>query len=144
MGKIVKYCTSCDEGFAEKFGFCPDCGAPLEAFEMSPVQSSTDSVSAESTPVAPESVDATPAAVEPEAAPVFLHTETEEAIQDEVIEEPWEEPASVNEAPVFYQTAPAYADEYLGSVEESTNWDYTHPDDDTFHVTVIQEKNVKQ
>ena len=37
MGKIVKYCSSCDEGFAEKFGFCPDCGAQLQAFEMSPV-----------------------------------------------------------------------------------------------------------
>ena len=37
MGKIVKYCSSCDEGFAEKFGFCPNCGAALQAFEMSPV-----------------------------------------------------------------------------------------------------------
>ena len=37
MGKIVKYCSSCDEGFAEKFGFCPNCGAGLQAFEMSPV-----------------------------------------------------------------------------------------------------------
>ena len=37
MGKIVKYCNSCDENFAEKFGFCPNCGAALQAFEMSPV-----------------------------------------------------------------------------------------------------------
>ncbi|MBK9767041.1 MAG: hypothetical protein IPP63_08455 [Chloracidobacterium sp.] len=36
MGKIVKYCNSCDENFAEKFGFCPNCGAALQAFEMSP------------------------------------------------------------------------------------------------------------
>jgi TonB family protein len=43
MGKIVKYCSSCDEGFAERFAFCPDCGAPLQAFEMNPL-------SGESTP----------------------------------------------------------------------------------------------
>lgn len=39
MGKIVKFCGSCNEGFAEKFGFCPTCGAPLEAFELNPVNS---------------------------------------------------------------------------------------------------------
>ena len=145
MGKIVKYCTSCDEGFAEKFGFCPDCGAPLEAFEMSPVQSSTDSVSAVPTPAVEEFVDNTPAVAEPEAAaPVFLQTEAEENFEDEIVEDPWEEAAPANEAPVFYQAAPMYADESRGSLEESTNWDYTHPDDDTFYVTVIQEKNVKQ
>ena len=37
MGKIVKICSSCDEGFAEKFGFCPNCGEALQAFEMNPV-----------------------------------------------------------------------------------------------------------
>ncbi len=37
MGKIVKYCAACDESFAEKFGFCPNCGQVMTAFEMSPV-----------------------------------------------------------------------------------------------------------
>ena len=37
MGKIVKFCSECEEGFAEKFGFCPNCGASLEAFEMNPL-----------------------------------------------------------------------------------------------------------
>ncbi len=37
MAKIVKYCTACEEGFAEKFGFCPNCGLGLTAFEMKPV-----------------------------------------------------------------------------------------------------------
>lgn len=41
MGKIVKYCGSCEEGFAEKFGFCPNCGTPLEAFEMNPLAEET-------------------------------------------------------------------------------------------------------
>lgn len=39
MGKIVKYCGSCEEGFAEKFTFCPDCGSQLQTFEMKPVAS---------------------------------------------------------------------------------------------------------
>jgi TonB family protein len=38
MGKIVKYCAACEEGFAEKFGFCPNCGAQLTAFELNPVE----------------------------------------------------------------------------------------------------------
>ncbi len=38
MAKIVKYCGACDEGFAEKFGFCPTCGGKLEAFEMNPLK----------------------------------------------------------------------------------------------------------
>lgn len=36
MGKIVKYCAACEEGFAEKFGFCPNCGSALAAYEMNP------------------------------------------------------------------------------------------------------------
>ena len=122
MGKIVKYCSSCDEGFAEKFGFCPDCGAPLQAFEMNPVGNETsleektiETASVEPTPVENE-IDATPVeVVEPEVpAPVFLEAE-DEVVEDEVveeIEEPREEytPAAAS-APVFYQTTPAYADE---------------------------------
>ncbi len=37
MGKIVKYCAACDESFAEKFGFCPNCGQAMTAFEMNPL-----------------------------------------------------------------------------------------------------------
>ena len=37
MGKLVKYCSTCDEGFAERFAFCPVCGATLQAFQMNPV-----------------------------------------------------------------------------------------------------------
>ena len=37
MGKIVKFCSKCEEGFAEKFSFCPNCANELSAFEMKPV-----------------------------------------------------------------------------------------------------------
>lgn len=143
MGKIVKYCSSCDEGFAEKFGFCPDCGATLQAFEMNPVENETLAVSVMPVPVETE-IDATPVEIEPEApAPVFLEAESEE-VADE-IEEPAEDafPASVA-APSFYQTGPAYADEPRNFVNESTSWDYTHADDGGYYITVIEEKNVKQ
>lgn len=38
MGKIVKHCVACEESFAQKFVFCPNCGGSLKAFEMNPVQ----------------------------------------------------------------------------------------------------------
>ena len=63
MGKIVKYCSSCDESFAEKFGFCPTCGASLQPFEMNPL-------------ITEPIVEAAPAVIEkaapePVPAPVF-------------------------------------------------------------------------
>lgn len=39
MGKIVKYCAVCEESFAEKFSFCPNCAAKLNAYEMNPLVS---------------------------------------------------------------------------------------------------------
>ncbi len=41
MAKIMKYCSSCEEGFAERFTFCPDCGSQLEAYAMKPVEHET-------------------------------------------------------------------------------------------------------
>ena len=75
MGKIVKYCVSCDEGFAEKFGFCPTCGAQLQSFEMNPGGRSVRRF--DNTP-AEETISAAPTEpvnVEPEIpAPVFIET----------------------------------------------------------------------
>lgn len=34
MGAIIKYCSSCEKGFAEKFRFCPNCASKLSIFEM--------------------------------------------------------------------------------------------------------------
>lgn len=41
MAKKLKYCSSCEEGFAERFAFCPDCGSPLQTFELNPVTGET-------------------------------------------------------------------------------------------------------
>lgn len=37
MGKIVKFCDGCNESFAEKFEYCPNCGEKMQAFEMNPL-----------------------------------------------------------------------------------------------------------
>ena len=54
MAKIVKFCNSCEESFAEKFGFCPNCGEYLQAFEMNPLGANN----VVSEPVKPETVSA--------------------------------------------------------------------------------------
>ncbi len=37
MNKLMKFCGKCEEGFADRFSFCPNCGGELQVFEMSPV-----------------------------------------------------------------------------------------------------------
>ena len=161
MGKIVKYCSSCDEGFAEKFGFCPDCGAPLQAFEMNPLAEETKLQQEDTTEVFSnpfETIEAAPSEIanevssydEPAAAitepltaaepeperPEFLaHVETvEEAVIPPVITEP------AFEHQPYYQAQALHADEPYQP--------YTLPiysnDDDGYHITVIQEKNSGQ
>ena len=74
MGKIVKFCSSCDEGFAEKFGFCPNCGEALQAFEMNPLAAAAPSAE----PVQP--IEAAPVVDEFVAAPVEEVVEVSEPI----------------------------------------------------------------
>jgi hypothetical protein len=157
MGKIVKYCSSCDEGFAEKFGFCPDCGAQLQAFEMSPVEGEMQTISSEpelvdgeidATPVEEAEIDATPIEVEPEVpAPVFLQADDVADDDLEEIDEPAEEEVSYTApatAPVFHQTSPAYADVPRSFLDEAASWEHSHADEGDFRVTVIEETNGKQ
>jgi TonB family protein len=37
MSKLMKFCGKCDEAFADRFVFCPNCGAEMQAFELNPV-----------------------------------------------------------------------------------------------------------
>ena len=227
MGKIVKYCSSCDEGFAERFGFCPDCGAPLQAFEMNPVQAEQAAAGNSTTPdAAPveQPVDVTPVTVEPEV-PATSFTETpaefdatpapieeeeasfdavsthDEEPSDDIIDVPetafdddvYETPASnvtyvagagltglIDESyresrsgrpdgprgtamPAFvggsnflglsdesarahasYSYQGQYSDVPDSAFDKATGWDYSHPDDGGFYVTVVQDRNHKQ
>ncbi len=85
MGKIVKFCTKCDEGFAEKFGFCPNCGASLQAFEMNPLASA----SSVEEPIARvlEAVAPDVGAVEP-PVPEFIAAPITREIAAPIFEEP--------------------------------------------------------
>lgn len=144
MGKIVKYCGSCDEGFAEKFGFCPNCGQTLQTFEMSPVNAPAPAPrQADTTPLVPE-------AAEPEvmsAAPIVEEPVIEEpAAVDKEIDEPEEEtvirPAAAAAATIpaaVFQTRAMDADRKPVSLEDEHN---AYVDEGGYYVTVIEEKHV--
>src|SRR5471032_2831180 len=74
MGKILKYCSSCDEGFADKFQFCPTCGDSLQAFEMKPVIAEPTAPAKKAEPKAPVTREVS--AVEP-PAPAFIEAPPE-------------------------------------------------------------------
>lgn len=145
MGKILKYCSSCEEGFAEKFTFCPDCGASLQAFEMNPLADAPETaeaspvVTAETTklvsPVVADEMIEPPAFLREEISAEPFEEEIETSDLPEI-----EEPEVAAPAAAFYQTTPLYADEprsFSAAPEYSK-------DEDGYHITVIEEKNVKQ
>ncbi len=147
MGKILKYCSKCDEGFAEKFGFCPNCGETLQAFEINPLAAQADEASSN---VEAEVVPPAPAFIEPAESPVvetlaveedILEIEEPTAVQ-EVIDDPVVEKAQVA-APtgVFYQSEPFYVDEKPVSLEAEHDKALASGG---YYLTVIEEKNVKQ
>jgi protein TonB len=160
MGKILKYCSSCEEGFAERFTFCPDCGGALQAVQLNPVPEENQMVAAEpsATSVAdhPEVLTA-PFTAEPEPVITQPASEVSEALYDassngyatgpldndeigevpEVVE-PVPATAPLGAAPV-YQTAEMYADEPRRASETSVQ----RADDGGFYVTVIQDDDTK-
>ena len=89
MGKIVKYCNSCEEGFAEKFGFCPNCGKQLQAFEMIPQIGET---------YIPQT---SKVSEEPKISAQEAKTENFETVKNEVIEPPIPVIAPVTTSPIF-------------------------------------------
>lgn len=173
MGKIVKYCSSCDEGFSEKFGFCPNCAAPLQAFEMNPLDGS---------PKIDEPVVDLPAATENDFAGVTAASVADDTILDlsddgrvevssserfDTVEDISDvEPIEVANADVIDDAEPAEksvvgqpvwvsspkpaapATSRFEQPEETRDYApsiYTRDDDDGgYYVTVIQEKNGTQ
>jgi len=167
MGKIVKFCSSCDEGFAEKFGFCPNCGAALQAFEMNPLGAATPAAQpVETAPVVEEFVAAPAEEVSEsileieevpavEAAPIEELDEIEtvytapaqEAVE---IEEPVVEPAGnvvessgygdfVSVVPTTVSAAPFIVTKTLNTDGPRVPLKVTPISDEGFHVTVIEE-----
>src|SRR5258706_3389145 len=113
MGKIVQFCSSCDEGFAEKFGFCPNCGQTLQSFEMNPVVVEAPAIQA---PPVTEQITAAPVPEgieEAEKYKTYIEPAQQSASAFETVEsfgpiEPAEEPIAaqpVIEEPVAAQVA---------------------------------------
>ena len=101
MGKIVKYCAACDESYAEKFAFCPNCAQPMTAFEMNPVSGGASELSKQPDPIAAknEAFENNDLLEIPAAAPVVAES-APIANAPEVIE-----PAPVSEVPNAAETA---------------------------------------
>lgn len=143
MGKVVKFCSSCDEGFAEKFGFCPNCGQSLMAFEMNPVVPEAPAPKEEIAPV----VEAAPIVATEPVVEEVVAPPTKEFVEEPVVEEAAEaapvepEPVKAAAATVtapFVQKTVVDAD----AVRKSRDgWVNVSSDDDAFRVTVIEEKN---
>lgn len=157
MGKVLKYCNSCDEGFSEKFGFCPNCAAPLQAFEMNPVGQNTPAdgpivipPAAGSEPADTVSLNAADTVLDiPEPADPYITvpeaTLPSFAVEDEPIEvanadmadDDADEPET---EPVW--AAPATVPSIEGTPAYARN--ITKDDDGGYYVTVIQESNGQQ
>jgi protein TonB len=166
MGKILKYCGSCEEGFAERFTFCPDCGASLQAVQLNPV---ADEIKAETVEPAapafiaeePETITA-PFMMEPEMAEVEEYSleaaPVTEALDKDFTEYeaagyetgPLESPEATDDIPPvvtasasgsFFTAPEMHADEPRSASAAPT---YERADDGGYYVTVIQETNSKQ
>lgn len=153
MGKIVKYCAACEESFAEKFGFCPNCGQPMTAFEMNPV-AVTPSIVEETTAASQPSVEESNvvAPIFRSSAPTFEKSSAAEVVDAPIEEIEADEAEAVAETPIVEdepKTFAAAAGATNGSGNhQSTNTTFQQSpaalDNDDFHVTVIEEKNSKQ
>lgn len=166
MGKILKFCSSCEEGFAERFTFCPDCGGSLQAVELNPVEpaaaSEPEPVVAAEEPQAPafitEAVSDPIREVEAEAPTVdevaFASAPTEEipaVIEEPAVEEPviaktepavnrHENPAFMTAPGILFESEPKYADEVRHTIPAPI----LSKDEDGYSITVIEEKNGSQ
>lgn len=161
MGKIVKYCSSCDEGFAEKFGFCPDCGGQLQAFELNPVE--TDATASDPQPAVPAVLAEDPdeglivpprSAREASSDPVLVESSAAEPAVMEAVGADVREPEAEaydgdynTEGDPSSSSSPLHIFSYSEKVDDQAFQDYYHGAhesyDDGYHVTVIQEAGGK-
>ncbi|HLM01256.1 MAG TPA: energy transducer TonB [Pyrinomonadaceae bacterium] len=157
MGKIVKYCAACEEGFAEKFAFCPNCGGALTAYELNPLTTAekpatnisqpaaaitaaaaTENLKAET--VTPETVFAAENK-SPEAETVAFSTDKEEKLLDDEFL-PEETAAANGNGNGFYADNFSERDQYQpANFQSPDNQSTADADAGGFHVTVIEEKN---
>ncbi len=168
MGKIVKFCAACDESFAEKFAFCPNCGQVMTAFEMNPLAAAETKISD-----APAANFGNAETIEPEnnlnvpASAPFV-AETSPHVEIPMVAEA-QDFSAVNQTPTSFDDVEVeenLTDDYTPETKTfaataGTNGDgdsYQTNDDvrqpifnnqgkslnDGYNITVIEEKNVNQ
>ena len=157
MGKVVKYCNACEEGFAEKFGFCPNCGALLQAFEMNPltgkaVEEPQTAPVENIEPAAPPVVEAPAETLH--AAPTQQFSEETPETEDsfEFDDDVFEEEEAVEETKAFVAPTPASNENINENLYEATYakaadkpeavQPYVY--DGGYQPTIVVEKNVKE
>ncbi len=151
MGKIVKFCNSCDEGFAEKFGFCPNCGQGLTAFEMNPVDAAAPPAPAFIEPAAetvelPIDMAPTEAVRIEEPVAEVIDEPVMEAAEPEVFEPAFVEPevfepeveTVIAQRPVFTQATPVDVDRRPASLSDEHS---RAQSEGQYYLTVIEEKD---
>lgn len=173
MGKIVKFCSGCDESFDNKFSFCPNCAEALETFEMNPVNGNkTEEINKTEELAAAEKFEV--------QKPAFLTTESNETMaktiaassaDDDIleldvegngsagkIEMPSEVEASfqndsfeTDEVDTVVSKIPQITEKYADTPDHA--YDYKtftasgnefKKANDNYQITVIQEKHVKE
>lgn len=147
MGKIVKYCNTCEEGFAEKFGFCPNCGAPLEAFQMNRLTEEYEAVPDESSQTIQTAT--TNEINEPEPVIYELPEEKAEtaafsADDQEILEIDVEGNREIVEEPEITATDSASTAETIPDHYQSFHNDPNSDEDSGYHLTMVEEKNGAQ
>ncbi len=167
MNKLMKFCGKCEEAFADRFAFCPNCGGELEVYEMNPVTAQpaaeaqslpqTNSLYAESvsTPVI-----LTEAAGDPDLLeiPEFESAQTNgNGVPEEVTAE-MPVVAPVTGAPVIGAAteptaafaAPVFVSEPKHEVSpvDKQGWrevkskNLVPPDDGLYHITMVENKTI--
>jgi len=164
MGKIVKYCNACEEGFAEKFGFCPNCGAQLTAFEMNPLLNNAPTAEPDNESVKTETQDVRTVLENPVIEETPKTTEVREfsadenktsipateefKVDDEVFETPVEETKSFETDKSASQVPfeePLYQSTYTQTSNNSIGGNANHyAFDGGYQPTIVVEKNVKE
>ena len=157
MGKILKYCNTCDEGFAERFTFCPVCGGSLQKFEMNPIADAPAETADAFEPEAPAFIaDSTPAEMPTADEIALASAPTVEIPAAEVTEAPpiaestrpidadgnghHHETAFMTPKGILFDAEPRYADEIRHKLPPPI----LSKGDDGYSITVIEEKNVSQ
>jgi TonB family protein len=156
MNKLMKFCGKCEEAFADRFAFCPNCGGELQTYEMNPVtaQPAAEAQSPYTEPVSTPVILAEAAAGDADLLeiPEFESAQTNgNGAHPEEVEEAPVVPAMAAAANV---PAPAPSPVFVSAPKHETppadkqGWrevkskNLVPPDDGLYHITMVDNKTI--